>query len=114
MKPKRLSPLHMITSLIILDDIGDSWFNFKVWIYHKRASESSDENNLGVCVDPDTEISGMVHIVSPSLKERSVMYYRMNTTAEEFRMPLLGRSIIHEESVTLIGEWIDGLTNECD
>ena len=76
--------------------------------------ESSDENNLGVCVDPDTEISGMVHIVSPSLKERSVMYYRMNTTAEEFRMPLLGRSIIHEESVTLIGEWIDGLTNECD
>jgi hypothetical protein len=56
----------------------------------------------------------MVNIVTPSLKERSVMYYRMNTAAEEFRMPLLGRSIIHEEAVALIGEWIDGLTTECD
>jgi uncharacterized repeat protein (TIGR03806 family) len=76
--------------------------------------ESADETNIGICVDPDTEIPGMVAIVSPGLKERSVMYYRFNTTAEEFRMPLLGRSIIHEEAVALIGDWIDGLTNECD
>jgi len=76
--------------------------------------ESANEINLGVCVDPDTEIPGMIKIVSPSLKERSVMYYRINTTAEEFRMPLLGRSIIHEEAVELIGQWIDGLTTECE
>ncbi|WP_298417743.1 hypothetical protein [uncultured Kordia sp.] len=77
-------------------------------------NESSDETNIGICVDPDTEIPGMRNIVTPALKERSVMYYRMNSEAEEFRMPLLGRSIIHEEAVQMIGEWIDGLTNECD
>ncbi|WP_046758622.1 hypothetical protein [Kordia jejudonensis] len=76
--------------------------------------ESADETNLGICVDPDTEISGMIKVVTPGLKERSVMYYRINTEAEEFRMPLLGRSIIHEEAVDLIGQWIDGLTNECE
>ncbi|WP_430411056.1 hypothetical protein [Kordia sp.] len=76
--------------------------------------ESADDTNLGICVDPDTEIPGMINIVTPTLKERSVMYYRLNTEAEEFRMPLLGRSIIHEEAVELIGQWIDGLTNECD
>jgi uncharacterized repeat protein (TIGR03806 family) len=76
--------------------------------------ESVIEANLGICIDPDTEIPGMIKIVTPSVKERSVMYYRMNTEAEEFRMPLLGRSIIHEEAVALIGEWIDGLENECD
>ena len=42
------------------------------------------------------------------------MYFRLNTAAEEMRMPLLGRSIIHEEAVELIGEWIDGLTTECE
>jgi hypothetical protein len=56
----------------------------------------------------------MVNIVTPSLKERSVMYYRLNTEAEEFRMPLLGRSIIHKEAVQMIGQWIDGITTECE
>jgi uncharacterized repeat protein (TIGR03806 family) len=77
-------------------------------------SDSVNETNLGVCVDPDTEIPGMTKIVAPSLKERSVMYFRLNTEAEELRMPLLGRTIIHEEAVALIGEWIDGLTTECN
>lgn len=76
--------------------------------------ESADETNLGICVDPDEAIPGMINVVTPTLKERSVMYYRLNTEAEEFRMPLLGRSIIHEEAVELIGQWIDGLTTECD
>ncbi|MFK7783187.1 hypothetical protein [Psychroserpens sp.] len=76
--------------------------------------ETADEVNLGVCVDPDSAISGMTKIVEPSLKERSVMYFRLNTAAEEIRMPLLGRSIIHEEAVVLIGEWIEGLTTECE
>lgn len=76
--------------------------------------ETADEINLGVCVDPDSAIPGLTKIVAPSLKERSVMYFRLNTAAEEMRMPLLGRSIIHEEAVELIGEWIDGLTTECE
>ncbi|EDP96735.1 hypothetical protein U8527_00325 [Kordia algicida OT-1] len=76
--------------------------------------ESADDTNLGVCVDPDEEITGMIKIVTPSLKERSVMYYRLNTTAEEFRMPLLGRSIIHKEAVSMIGQWIDGIDTECE
>ncbi len=76
--------------------------------------ETDDETNLGVCVDPDTQLPGLTKIVAPSLKERSVMYFRINTAAEELRMPLLGRNIIHEEAVELIGEWIDGLTTECE
>ncbi|WP_296314843.1 hypothetical protein [Winogradskyella sp. UBA3174] len=77
-------------------------------------NETNDASNLGICVDPDTEIPEMTKIVAPSLKERSVMYLRLNTEAEELRMPLLGRTLVHEEAVALIGEWIDGLTNECE
>ncbi|WP_229719371.1 hypothetical protein [Winogradskyella schleiferi] len=75
---------------------------------------TADQTNLGVCVEPDTEVPGMTKIVEPSIKERSVLYYRINTAAEEIRMPLLGRNIIHEDAVALIGEWIDGLTTECE
>lgn len=77
-------------------------------------ADTVDETNLGVCVDPDTEVPGMTNIIEPSLKERSVVYFRINTAAEELRMPLLGRTLIHEEAVALIGEWIDGLTTECE
>lgn len=77
-------------------------------------SETASESNLGVCVDPETGIPGMTDIVAPSLKERSVMYFRLNTAAQEYRMPLLGRTMIHEEAVGLIGEWIDGLSTECE
>jgi len=77
-------------------------------------NESADDTNIGICVDPDTFIPGMTKVVDPAVKERSVMYFRMNTTAEEYRMPLLGRSIIHQESVALIGQWIDSLTDECE
>lgn len=76
--------------------------------------ESDEEANLGVCIDPDTSIPGMIDIVTPAIKERSVMYFRLNTEAEEYRMPLLGRTIIHEEAVELIGQWIDGLTTNCN
>ena len=77
-------------------------------------NETINEANLGVCVEPDSEIPGMTSIVTPTLKERSVLFFRINTEVQENRMPLLGRTIIHEEAVTLIGEWIDGLTTECN
>jgi len=76
--------------------------------------ESADDTNLGICVDPDEEIPGMINVVTPGLKERAVMYFRLNTEAEESRMPLLGRTIIHKEAVQMIGQWIDGITTECE
>jgi hypothetical protein len=76
--------------------------------------ESADAANLGICVDPDEEIEEMLKIVTPGDRETSVMFFRINTEAEEFRMPLLGRSIIHKEAVQMIGDWIDELSTECD
>ncbi|MEM6720283.1 MAG: hypothetical protein AAF611_13240 [Bacteroidota bacterium] len=76
--------------------------------------ESGEANNLGICIDPDESIEEMTGIVTPGDKETSVLYFRINTEAEESRMPLLGRSIIHEEAVQMIGQWIDELESECD
>ncbi|NNF76196.1 MAG: hypothetical protein HKN00_13510 [Flavobacteriaceae bacterium] len=76
---------------------------------------TGDDGNLGVCVEPDTDLGvGLTHIVSPSNNFRSVMYYRINSTDEAVRMPLLGRTIIHEEGAELIFEWINSINTTCE
>jgi uncharacterized repeat protein (TIGR03806 family) len=74
-------------------------------------SETSNPTNLGVCVIPqDTSVNpALTSIVAPNNKNRSMLYYRLNTTDESFRMPLLGRSVIHQEGIELMEQWINSL-----
>lgn len=77
-------------------------------------NESADPVNLGVCVDPDTNIPPYTKIVDPGSKETSVLHFRFSTTQEQYRMPLFGRTLVHEEALALIEAWIDSLTENCD
>jgi hypothetical protein len=79
-------------------------------------SETGNVNgrtNQGVCVDTqDTSDfpESLSKIINPNNVGRSMMYYRLNTEEESYRMPLLGRSIIHEEGVNLIRDYINSLS----
>ncbi|MDC0637609.1 MAG: Ig-like domain-containing protein [Flavobacteriaceae bacterium] len=77
---------------------------------------SDDLANLGVCVDPDTPIPGYENdkIIEPGDPLNSILYFRLHTTLEEYRMPLLGRSLPHDEALLFIEEWILNLNNTCD
>lgn len=79
-------------------------------------SETENPENLGICVPPDTPIPGFEdsNMITPGDPENSILFYRLSTNDEEYRMPLLGRTIRHEESLALIEEWINSLTNNCD
>lgn len=72
------------------------------------------EVSLGVCVDPDTPIAPYSKIVESGNIARSLIHFRLNNTQEEYRMPLLGRTLIHEEGVALLEQWITSLTTNCD
>jgi len=68
--------------------------------------------NMGVCVPTQDmqEFDGALdQIVNPGSTQRSMLYHRLNTTNEAYRMPLHGRTIIHQEGVDLIEEWINSL-----
>ena len=71
-------------------------------------SETSDPINLGLCVEPDEEIGGgaYVYIIKPNDKNRSMMHYRLGSIVPSERMPLLGRTIVHDEGLQLLEEWI--------
>ena len=71
--------------------------------------------NLGVCLTPDTDLgNGADLIVSPGNFVRSVLHFRMAAVEEEYRMPLLGRTLVHQESVDLVEEWISSLEIDCN
>ena len=74
---------------------------------------TSNIENIGVCVEPDTQFIPNSYIVKPNDTDLSILFYRISTTDETFRMPLLGRTINHEEGIRLIDEWINTLNN-CD
>ena len=68
--------------------------------------------NMGVCVstqDMQNFPAALSKIVTPGNINRSMMYYRLNTDNENYRMPLHGRTIIHEEGISLIEQWINSL-----
>jgi len=79
-------------------------------------NESGDPNNIGICVDPDTPVVGFedARVVDPGNIENSILHFRMSTVAEEYRMPLIGRKLQHEEGVALIEEWINSLDQNCN
>lgn len=71
------------------------------------------EANMGVCVPPHEPIPGTRSIVERGAPERSTLWFRLNTNDEVLRMPLMGRSVIHQEAVDLVAEWILALEGDC-
>jgi uncharacterized repeat protein (TIGR03806 family) len=77
-------------------------------------SETLDPQNQGVCVPPDEILDPtLTHIIAPGNIVRSMMHFRISSTNEAVRMPLLGRSIVHEEGVQLITDYINSLDEPC-
>ena len=56
--------------------------------------------------------SGLEKVIVAGHPERSSVYLRMNSKDFTFMMPQVSRSIVHEEGVKLIAEWIRSLPNE--
>jgi uncharacterized repeat protein (TIGR03806 family) len=81
-----------------------------------RFAFSETKNNLtnmGVCVetqDMQNFEPSLSKIVTPGNTGRSMLFHRLNTTDESFMMPLHGRTLIHQEGVLLVEEWINSLT----
>lgn len=83
-------------------------------------SDSGDANNgltnMGVCVntsDMQGFPSELNKVITPQSINESMLFYRINTTNETFRMPLHGRTLIHAEGVSLMRDWINSL-HDCN
>lgn len=78
-------------------------------------NKTDDPNNLGVCVTPQQMITPqLTHIIARGNINRSVMYFRMNSTDPQYMMPLMGRGLIHQEAVDLLEQYINSLSPLCN
>lgn len=77
-------------------------------------SETTLPQNLGICVPPDEVInSSLTYIIAKKNSLRSVLTYRIKSVNSAQRMPLLGRTIVHEEAVAMIEQWINTMDSPC-
>jgi len=73
-------------------------------------NETEDVSNMGVGVKHSFEIEkSLTHIVSAGNSTNSALLYRISSTLDEFKMPIIGRTLQHKEGVTLIDAWIKSL-----
>lgn len=76
--------------------------------------DTGDPANLGVCIPPDDPIDPtLTYIVTAGNAERSVLYRRISSTEPNVRMPLMGRTVRHEEAIQLVADWINSLPPTC-
>jgi hypothetical protein len=69
---------------------------------------------IGFCVPTTDPIApSQDYVVHAGHCERSMLYYRISSNDPSERMPLMGRTVRHEEAVQLIGDWINSLPDTC-
>jgi hypothetical protein len=69
--------------------------------------------NMGVCVNTEdfSFATALTKIIQPGNINRSMLFYRINSTDEAVRMPLHGRTVKHDEGIEMMREWINSLTS---
>lgn len=76
---------------------------------------SNIDSNIGICLDADEPLSpSLLKIITPGNFNKSVLHYRINSNDESIRMPMFGRTMVHEEGVALIRDYISSLTQTCN
>ncbi len=71
--------------------------------------------SYGIC-DPANDgdgSSGLTYGIVPGAPEDSVLLYRMSSAVPPVRMPELSKSVVHDEGVSLVDDWIAGLGGSC-
>lgn len=71
----------------------------------------------GVCKPPvaaGAGSGGLQYDLVPGNADASIAVFRMNSNEPNVRMPEIGRSIIHDEAVELVRNWLNSLSGGCD
>jgi parallel beta-helix repeat protein len=80
--------------------------------YWRKVDES-----YGICKTPVAAGSGsggFQYDIVPGDSDISILSYRMDSNEPDVRMPEIGRTLIHDEGVALIEEWINSQSGGCD
>lgn len=77
----------------------------------------TDSGAFGICKTPVAAgggSGGLRYGIVPGKPEESIMIFRMSSTEPDEAMPELGKTIVHDEGVQLITDWIKNMNGDCN
>jgi uncharacterized repeat protein (TIGR03806 family) len=80
-------------------------------------ADNTDMEAWGICKHPVAAGRGSGNRefdIVPGKPDASILLYRLESNDPGEMMPELGRTVVHEEGVALIREWIASLNGKCD
>ena len=77
-------------------------------------ARSGDLRSFGICKSPNSagRVGTLTYDLFPGHPEQSILLARMQSTRPKEMMPQIGRSVVHEEGVALVRDWIQSLPME--
>jgi uncharacterized repeat protein (TIGR03806 family) len=74
-------------------------------------ARTEDATQMGVGQQAIHTLIGYgTRLIQPNNPGQSIMYYRITTTTDAaYRMPVVGRTLRHEEGIQLVADWINSL-----
>jgi len=79
--------------------------------------DNESQPHLGICknaVAAGSGTGGRKYDITPGEPDNSIFLYRMETRDPSAMMPELGRSLVHDEGVDLIKQWISKMDGVCE
>jgi uncharacterized repeat protein (TIGR03806 family) len=74
---------------------------------------NTDMHLFGVCLTPLFNIPDNPYVINAGDADHSELIYRLNSNEGAEMMPIIGRTIVHEEGVQLMRDYINSLPNHC-
>ena len=74
---------------------------------------NTDSYLFGVCLPPLFNIPDNPYVIKAGDANHSELIYRISSNEGAEMMPIIGRTIVHEEGVQLIRDYINSLTTRC-
>lgn len=70
--------------------------------------------DFGLCMVPTAQIEDGPFVINGGRPNQSEMIIRLSSTEESVMMPIIGRTIVHEEGVQLMKDWIESINTSCE
>lgn len=71
-------------------------------------------STFGLCMVPTAQIEDGPFVINGGRSNQSELIIRISSNEESVRMPIIGRTIAHDEGIQLMKDWIDSITTECN
>lgn len=85
-----------------------------------KFTQTANLTDLGFCQEATIVANffppGVTKVIHPGDYTKSILHYRMIATLDDgpIMMPYIGRSLVHEEAVSLVDSWINSFEEGCD